>query len=70
MIFGGCDRLVTGELVPRRSRRDARTVEMLSLLALAGGVAPAGRGEVVPPATIVFEPTELEVSWREPCLCG
>jgi hypothetical protein len=69
VILGGCDRLVTGELVPRRSRREARTVEMLSLLALAGGVAPAGPDEALPPATIVFEPTELE-PWREPCLCG
>lgn len=58
MILGGCDRLATGELVPRRSRRDALTLEMLSRLARAGRVAP---GDPPVPATIRFEPARLDV---------
>ena len=38
MILGGCDRLATGELVPRRSDDDALNVEMLAMLAEAAGL--------------------------------
>lgn len=61
MILGGCDRLSTGELVPRRSRSDSLNVEMLSMLARVSHLAPA---EPLEPTTISFEPSGLDERGR------
>ena len=62
LILGGRDRLVTGELVPRRTRVEAQNLDTLARLVRAAALtAPVDRPEPAPrPVTIDLEPLRLD----------
>jgi hypothetical protein len=61
LILGGRDRLVTGELVPRRTRVEAQNLDTLArLVRVAELAAPAGPGPDPEPVTIGLEPFERD----------
>jgi 3-polyprenyl-4-hydroxybenzoate decarboxylase len=63
VILGGRDRLVTGELVPRRTRVEAQNLDTLARLVQAAALtAPPDPAWLCEPVTIALEPLTSDLA--------